>query len=244
MKVATNTMGLMIGILMLFSLPANSQINKDWDGTKPEIYAGAKSFVFLYAPFVSSELNGSFAGFYNIPGDTVITTATDITFQNVYGVGFRYFVSNRFDINTGLNISSASVEEQGSTSGTTRQKLSAFVFGISVDGNYRLRTLYNISPYIGANINFSSISGEIKNVSGSTFIDEISGTTFGFGLNFGFDWYFTPGMSLGGKYTLGWVGSGGLEETVSNATVTQNIKYPKMNMWGTGIASILLNVHF
>lgn len=242
MKVATNTMGLMIGILMLHSLPANSQINKNWDGTKPEIYAGAKSFVFLYAPFVSSELNGSFAGFYNITGDTSITT--DIIFRNIYGVGFRYFVSHQIDINTGFSISNATVEEQGSTSGTTRQKLSAFVFGLSVDGNYRLRSLYNISPYVGANINFSSISGELKNVSGSTFIDEISGTTLGFGLNFGFDWYFTPGMSLGGKYTIGWIGTSGLEETVSNTTVTTNIKYPKMSTWGTGIASILLNVHF
>jgi len=244
MKISTITLGFLFVLFTLLNLPAHSQINKNWDGTKPEIYAGAKSFVFLYAPFVSSELNGSFAGFFNIPGDTSITPATDIVFRNIYGVGFRYFVTNQLDISTGLNISNASIEEQSTSSGTTRHKVTAFVFGISVDGNYRLRSLYNISPYVGANINFSSLSAELKNVTGTTFSDEISGTTFGFGLNFGFDWYFTPGMSLGGKYTIGYIGSGGLEETVSNATVTSNIKYPKMNTWGTGIASILLNVHF
>ena len=33
---------------------------------------------------------------------------------------------------------------------------------------------------------------------------EFSGSGFGIGINFGFDWYFTEGISLGGKYTLGY----------------------------------------
>jgi len=107
-----------------------------------------------------------------------------------------------------------------------------------------LKVLYNVSPYIGVNVNFTSISANEKNISGSTYSDEFSATTFGAGFNFGFDWYFTAGLSLGGKYTLGFVSSGGLEETITSSTVTITYKYPKMSSFGTGVASILLNVHF
>jgi hypothetical protein len=235
----------LITILFFFNSQAGAQANKNWDGTKPEIYTGAKSFVFIYSPFVSGELNPAFAGYANLSTDTSLGgTLFNMNFNSLYGVGFKYYVSPKFDLNIGLNVGSASMEEQDGGSGSTNQEVSAFTFGVSLDGNYRLKSLYNISPYIGLNVNFTSVSGELKNISGSTYSDEISGTTFGVGANFGFDWYFTPGMSLGGKYTLGWVGSGGLEETITSSNGTASYDYPKMSNWGTGSASIIMNVHF
>ncbi|MBV6478422.1 MAG: hypothetical protein HGGPFJEG_01177 [Ignavibacteria bacterium] len=235
---------------LLISNNSFSQIpaNKNWDGTKPEIYENSKAFVFFYSPFVSSNLGSAFAGNLSLIPDTSITPSTITNFQilNLFGIGVKYFVSPKIDLNLAFNLGNVTLEEQRSSqsSSTPVNKFNVFTFGVSFDGNYRLRSLYNISPYIGANVNYSVLNSEIKTISGSTFSDEISGNTFGFGANFGFDWYFIPGMSLGGKYTFGWLGSGGLEEIITGSSSPRTIKYPKMNSFGTGIMSILLNVHF
>ena len=172
-----------------------SQINKNWDGTIPEVYSGSKGFVFYYAPFVSSNLGAVYAGSRTIFQDTANTNI-----GTLYGVGFQYYVTKEIALAIGFNFNSWSWEP--TWSGVT-SKQSSSSFGVSLDGNYHFKSLYSVSPYLGLNVNFGTGSNSWQQTVGSTTSKyETSGNSIGFGLNFGFDWYFTPGLSLGGRYTV------------------------------------------
>ncbi|MFZ4592411.1 MAG: outer membrane beta-barrel protein [Ignavibacteria bacterium] len=219
-------------VMSLFVVSASfAQINKNWDGTKPEVHQGAKGFVFSYTPF-QSDLGGapagSFSG-YNIATD-------QITVTNMAGVGFRYFVTQNISLTGGLNFGSAS-QTGTDTSGFD---YSASTFGISVDGDYHFKSLYSVSPYFGVNINYGMISNKITSKTAAAVETKVSGGVFGAGLNFGFDWYFTPGIALGGKYTLGFNSISGKETTTGSTTVTN----PKGSFFGTGTGSFQLKVNF
>ena len=122
-----------------------------------------------------------------------------------------------------------------------KEDISASTFGISADANYHFKALYSVSPYVGINLNFGSFSSTLEMTEDGTLTKtEYSGNGFGAGINFGFDWYFTPGLSLGGKYTLGFRSLGKPEEKVGNTTVEGQ----SSTLFGIGYASIILNVHF
>lgn len=237
-------------LVLLVSSFSFAQINKGWDGTKPEVYKGSKAFVFVYSPFVSNEFKGvPISPLLNTLDSTTLNTPrglANVMLRNLYGVGFRYFVASNFDLGIGLNFGSASIEEQAvpPVGGTvTNSKWSASTIGFSLEGNYRFKSLYSISPYIGLNANVLMLSATEEHVTGATFKDEFKTTIMGGGLHCGFDWYFVPGMSLGARYTLGFSSMDGLEETLTNAAGTQTNKGPKVSTFGTGVASIFLNVH-
>lgn len=222
-------------VMSLFVVSASfAQINKNWDGTKPEVYKGSKNFVFLYSPFVS----GSFG---SVPSGYFTTDTVNTNINNMVGVGFQYYITNGIALAVGLNFGSASWEPL-TVAGTT-QKSSSTAFGVSLDGNYHFKSLYSVSPYLGLNVNFGSFSSTYDYTApGVTASQKSTGSSVGFGLNFGFDWYFTPGLSLGGKYTLGMQMYGAPEVTTTNVSIITNTG-PKRNSFGTGNGSIMLNVH-
>jgi hypothetical protein len=223
-------------LVVLVSSFSFAQINKGWDGTKPEVYQGSKSFVFVYSPFVSANLGSVYAGSHSSYQDTANTSVNDM-----YGIGFQYYVSPQIALAIGFSFGSRSWEP--TWAGQTA-KSSGTEFGVSLDGNMHFKSLYSVSPYIGLNVNFGTGSATYENTVGSTTSKwETSGNSLGFGLNLGFDWYFTPGISLGGKYTLGMKMNSQPEGTYSSGATTTTYKGPKTSGFGTGIASIMLNVH-
>jgi hypothetical protein len=222
-------------VMSLFVVSASfAQINKNWDGTKPEVYKGSKNFVFLYSPFVSGSLG-------SVPSGSYTTDTVSATVNNMFGVGFQYYVSNELALAIGLNFGSRSWEPLAS--GGVTQKSSSTAFGVSLDGNYHFKSLYGVSPYLGLNVNFGSFSSTYDYTGpGVTASQKQTGGSIGFGANFGFDWYFTPGLSLGGKYTLGMQLNSAPEVTTTNVQTVTNTG-PKTSGFGTGAASIMLNVH-
>lgn len=230
---------LFVSLMLVFLVSSFSfaQINKGWDGTKPEVYKGSKNFVFMYSPFVSANLGSANAGAYSNFVDTA-----NLTVSSLYGVGFQYYVTPEIALALGFNFGTNSWEP--TWAGST-VKASGTSFGLSLDGNYHFKSLYSVSPYFGLNVNFGSNSSSYEVTSGSTTSKwETSGSSIGIGLNFGFDWYFTPGLSLGGKYTLGTRMDSAPEQTSTTGGTTVTRKGPKQSFIGTGIASIMLNVHF
>ena len=216
-------------VLLFAVMPLGfAQVNSNYDGPKPEVRAGSKSFVFLYTPFQSN-----FDPFYV---STVSVYPADQ--MDLFGAGFRYFFTSQFGVTFGWNFGTASTEQEFPNG--DREEFSATSVGISVDGKNHLNALYGVSPYIGVNINYGTFSSELHEITaGSTTRTELTGNGIGIGINFGFDWYFTEGLSLGGKYNLGFRSQGTPEETVGGSTASGQ----SSSFFGIGSASVILNVH-
>lgn len=206
-----------------------AQVNSGYDGPKPEVKQGAKSFVFRYTPFQSN--------FEPVYISTV--SVYDEANMDLYGAGFRYFFTNEIAVGFGLNLGSGSTEQEFPNGDVT--ETSSTSLGVSVDANYHLQPLYSVSPYIGLNVNFGSFSSNVRETEGGTTTEtDYSGSGFGAGINFGFDWFFTEGLSLGGKYTLGFRSLSKPDSESGNVTV----EGPSSKNFGIGSASVILNVHF
>lgn len=218
-----------ISLILLGAALTFAQVNSNYDGPKPEVREGSKSFVFRYTPFQS-----------NFDPAYVSTVSTyPNNSMSLYGAGFRYFVTNEIAVGLGLNFGTGSSTQDLPNGNSTKN--SSTSFGLSVDGNYHLKALYSVSPYVGVNLNFGTYSTTVEQtVNNVTDKTELSGTGFGVGINFGFDWYFTEGLSLGGKYTLGFQSLGKPEQKQGNVTV----EGPSSSTFGIGSASVILNVHF
>ena len=218
----------LFSLTLLVATLSIAQVNKNYDGPKPEIVKGSKSFVFRYTPFQSN--------FDPAYVSTVSVFETDN--MDLFGAGFRYFFTYQIAVVLGLNFGTGSTSQEFQDGDKT--ETSASTFGLSVDGNYHLKPLYSVSPYVGVNLNFGNYSStDESTVGGETTTTEFSGSGFGFGINFGFDWYFTEGISLGGKYTLGYRSLGKPEEKSGNTTVEGQ----SSSSFGVGSASVILNVH-
>lgn len=216
--------------LFLFATTLSlAQVNSNYDGPKPEVREGSKSFVFMYTPF-QSNLNP-------VPVSTV-SVYPDQSFDLV-GAGFRYFFTNEIAVGIGLNFGTSTSEREFANG--DKDEFTSTSFGIAVDANYHFKPLYSVSPYVGINVNFGRFSTTIDQTEGAiTTTDEFSGTGFGAGLNFGFDWYFTEGLSLGGRYTLAFQSLGKPDFESGNTT----IEGASSDSFGIGSASVILNVHF
>jgi hypothetical protein len=224
-------------LVILVSSFSFAQMNKNWDGTKPEVYQGSKSLVFVYSPFVSNTLGSVPAGFHTNFVDTANANVT-----NMFGIGFQYYVSPQIALVLGLNFNSQSYTP--TFAGQTVSG-SSTALGVSIDANYHFKSLYSVSPYLGINANLGTFSQTYDvTTSGGTANYKTTGSGIGFGANLGFDWYFTPGLSLGGKYTVGINLNGAPDNTSTVGGTSTTLTGPKTSVFGTGIASIMLNVHF
>jgi hypothetical protein len=218
-------------LIVLGSVFIYSQVNSNYDGPKPEVVAGAKSFVFQYTPF-QSNLEPIYVGTISIPGN-------ELSSIDLFGAGFRYFITNQIALGLGVNFGSTSSTLESEAG---KNETSATTFGIAIDANYHLMSLYGISPYAGVNINYGTFSGSIENtpIGEATTKTEYSGNGLGAAAQFGFDWYFTEGLSLGGKYALGFRSLGEPETTSDGETV----KGSSSTSFGISTFSVILNVHF
>ncbi len=213
-----------VGISLSFA-----QVNSGYDGPKPEVKQGAKSFVFRYTPFQSNF----------DPAYVSTVSVYDEANMDLFGAGFRYFVTNEIAVGLGLNFGTGSTKQEFENGDETES--SSTTFGVAVDANYHFKALYSVSPYVGLNVNFGSYSRNItETAEGTTTETDYTGSGFGAGVNFGFDWYFTEGLSLGGKYTLGFRSLGKPDAKSGNVTV----EGPSSSGFGIGSASVILNVHF
>lgn len=218
-------------ILVLSCTTLFSQVNSNYDGPKPEVRAGAKSFVFMYTPF-QSNLEPVYVGTVSVPDQ-------GFTSLDLMGAGFRYFVTNQIAIGLGFSYgtSSSSLETEAGKSET-----SSTLLGVGIDANYHLMSLYSVSPYVGVNVNLGTLSetDEFTPEGGELETTEYSGNGWGLAAQFGFDWFFTEGLSLGGKYALGFRSLGEWEVTSEGETE----KGPSSTSFGVSTFSVILNAHF
>ena len=215
-------------IFLLCSTLVFAQSNKNYDGPKPEVYQGSKSFVFMYTPF-QSNFEPVYVGTISDP---------NLSSVDIFGAGFQYYVTNQIALVFGFSygtISTSLEDDNGNT------ETSQTLFGISVDANYHLRSLYSVSPYLGLRVNYGLLNGssEFTPDGGQTLTTDYSGNGVGVAAQCGFDWYFTEGLSLGGKYALGFQSLGTPEVTDENGTV----QGPSTTFFGISTFSIMLNVH-
>ncbi len=225
-------------VVMLFVVASTSfgQANKGWDGVKPEVWKGSRAMVFMYTPF-QSNLGSISAGNSSVFLDSINAVET-----NLAGIGVQFYLSPNWSLTAGLNFGTNSSDAtfNGGTTKTTRTSV-----GLAVDFDYHMMSMYSISPYVGLNASFGMTNVKFENTVGATGITtEYKGTGFGAGANMGFDWYFTPGMSLGGKYTLGFSSNSAPEKTTSGSVASTTVKGPTASFIGTGIMSVMLKVHF
>lgn len=205
-----------------------AQVNSNYDGPKPEVRQGSKSFVFMYTPFQSN---------FDPVYVSTVSVYPDVQ-MDLFGAGFRYFFTNEIGVTLGWNFGVGSTEQEFPNG--DREEFSATTLGLAVDANYHLAALYGVSPYLGINVNYGTYSSELQETEdGTTTTTEFSGNGIGAGINFGFDWYFIEGLSLGGKYTLGFMSLGKPEQTVGPTTVEGQ----SSSFFGIGSASVILNVH-
>ena len=236
-------------LLVLFVTSLSfAQVNKNWDGTKPEVYKGSKNFIFLYSPFVSSDFKGAYAGSYTNPNFNTDGTfdSTSLGITPKYGIGFQYFATDQIALALGVSFGTGSRTLTFLAPGES-EKASETIITFSLDGNYHLKSLYSVSPYIGLNVHYGTYSGNYDHTStlaGGTYSGKMTGSSIGFGLNLGFDWYFAPGISLGGKYLLGYESFSAPTQTYTNTGVSHIHTGASESGFGTGSASIMLNVHF
>jgi len=224
-------------VVMFFAASTSfGQANKGWDGTKPEVWKGSRAMVFMYTPFQSN------LGAVNAGSSSLFQDSLNAGETNLAGLGVQFYLSPNWSLTGGLNFGSTSTEATY-TNGT--RKLTGTTLGLAVDFDYHMMSMYSISPYVGLNASFAMVNAKLTTTSGSTTgTVETKGTGFGAGLNLGFDWYFTPGMSLGGKYTLGFRSNSAPEATVTSGATTTTVKGPTASTIGTGIMSVMLKVHF
>ncbi len=234
-----NILKLFFSMFLIGSTLSFAQLNSGYDGPKPEVYSGAKSFVFLYTPFQSNfnPVNvASASGNYN--GGTAFSD------MNLFGAGFQYYVTKEIALVLGVAFGTSSETQDSMSTSTPKNETSSTSLGVALDANYHLKALYGVSPYIGVNVNFGSYSEtDETTVGGTTSKIESKGTGIGAGLNFGFDWYFTEGMSLGGKYTVGFRSMSAPEVTSSSGSTSNTFKGPSRTSIGIGTVSVILNVH-
>jgi opacity protein-like surface antigen len=217
-----------------------SPVNTGFDGPRPEVKKGSKAMVFIYSPFVSSD-------FGSAPVATVITNfdTTNIgatSTGTTTGIGLKFFLNNQWSISPTLQFSTGSLS-QTLTGGTVESSNTSF--GFAVDLDYHLKALYGVDPYIGLNLGFASIKSEFTSTSaGTTSTSDFTTSGIGVGIQAGFQWFFTEGLSLGGKYTIGANILSSPERTSTGGTVSTTSTGPDGSIIQTGNASIMLNVHF
>jgi len=229
-----------IVLFALFSFSSLfAQANKDWDGIKPEVYPGSKAVVFSYTPF-QSDLGG-------VP-TTSLSLPPNINFLDIdlVGVGFKMFISNKFSLLASLAYGGSSETlEPTQPDPLIKEQLSTGYWSGIIAGNFHFASFYSITTYVGGSINLAVLAADYTiNQTGGEVKYEFSSSSFGFGAHFGFDWFFTEGISLGGKYALVFTTSPKSELTTTSGGTSETEKGSSRTYFTTAVGTILLSVHF
>ena len=216
---------IIISLVLISVCNIFAQVNSNYDGVKPKVKAGTKSLVFSYTPFQSNLA----------PLTSGIINDEDMTME-IQGIGFKIFPANRFSLLLNFGYGSANENDD-----EENEEYSFGYFGTGLDFNFHFKSLYNISTYIGGNVNFNLTALEIT---GEDYYDdytfEYSSVSFGTGINLGFDWYFTERISLGGKYTFNFTITPGSETKYDY----DEYEGPSSVAMGVGTGGFILNVYF
>ena len=223
------------GMLLANSEMSARKANPDYDGPKPEAIKGAKALLFNYTPFQSSFNPVNTGLVHTSPADDI-----DM-FVPVGGIGFKAFFDDNFSAAIGIGISMSTESNDEENPKTTD---SDFLAGLSLSGNYHFTALYSVSPYIGGefSVGYSSISRK-ETFTQNTTERVTSGMTFGVAGVVGFDWYFTEGLAIGGKYTLGFFSLPDPTLEITTGENTTETEGATRTFFGTGIGSVVLTVH-
>ena len=135
----------------------------------------------------------------------------------VFGAGIKYFISDDMALRIGLGLAtqSADTTEQGPSNGFLGYKYTNY--GLSVGVEMHRSPLWSVSPYWGAQINYSGSTYD-NNRTG-VFLSKQQRNIFGVGVFAGFDWFFTHALALGAEIPFGFSSSGG-QNTQGTAAAT------------------------
>jgi opacity protein-like surface antigen len=148
------------------------------------------------------------------------------------GFGMKYFLADDIALRIllGLNTRTEAPEEGNDATQTG--------FGLGVGMEYHFRPLYSTSPYIGGQIGFAS-NGTNNGGEGTAEV-ETSETDLAIAAIFGFDWFFTRGISVGAEYSLGFHSNSGTRTTGGTEA-----DLPAISTIGFGgVGSVNLDVFF
>ena len=226
-----------VGVLMSGCVhPLYVPVNQDYDGPKPEVKKCAKSLVFTYTPFQTElgQIPTAAASTYGTGGATAV---------NMAGIGYQQFMTDNVASWVGLNYGRDS-EELTLPTGDT-QKDSFNELGIAAGVSYYPPTLYSIAPNFGLDLGYGLRNSEfVATTAGATTTTEVTGNSFSIGARAGFDWFWTPGMSIGASYTAGFTNYSAAELKTTTPTGTTTVEGPSKNWYGTGIVKTTLKVNF
>ncbi len=196
----------------------------------------------------------SYTGFHWTPGvgdfsgklAAIVPTFNGESYDqmSLYGVNYGYFISSGWAIEGILDFGSSS-SEADITGGTGQNKFSATEFGITAMGKYYFQPKFaDVAAWIGAAISFGSISTTDEVTGTNPAKTEVSGSSIGFGIDFGAQYFFAEGFALSANYMLGYLSLNKPEVTTTADNVSTTIKGPSASMFGTMTGSLGILFYF
>lgn len=165
--------------------------------------------------------------------------------MSLYGVNYGYFISTGWAIEGVLDFGSTSTE-QDITGGTGTIKNSVTEFGITAMGKYYFVPKFeDVAVWVGAAITFGSISATNETTGNANPTKtELSGSSIGFGVDFGAQYFISRGFALSADYMLGYVSLNKPEVTQTSGNVSTTVKGPSASMFGTMAGSLSILFYF
>ena len=204
-----------------------------------ELTKGTSYTGFHWTPGVG-DFNGKVAAL--VPS---YTTGGDYTQMSLYGVNYGYFISTGWAVEGILDFGSSSTEEN-ITGGTGTVKSSATEFGITAMGKYYFVPKFqDVAVWVGAAITFGSLS-TTSEVTGNANPSktEFSGSSIGFGVDFGAQYFIAEGFALSGDYMLGYVSLAKPEITQTVNNISTTTEGPSASVFGTMTGSLSIIFYF
>ncbi|HYM34951.1 MAG TPA: outer membrane beta-barrel protein, partial [Steroidobacteraceae bacterium] len=200
---------------------------------RPNTKAGSAAWVFTFGGLSSLGVNAVELASLTVPGETSTTV-------DVYGAGYKYYLSDDMALRALLGFSTTSSGDEAKAGKTTMTN-----WGIAAGIEMHTHAVYSTSPYFGAQIGYTSASGDFKQTpsGGQTSETKGSGSAFSIGVLAGFDWYFTRGIAVGGEYMLGF-SSLSSSTTVTAAGTSTTTDNPSASTIGISAGDVHLVVHF
>jgi len=202
-------------------------------GYRAELSKGTSFTGFQWTPGV-----GDFSGKFLTEVPTFNGESYDAI--SLYGVNYGYFLSTAWAVEGVVNFGTSS-QERDLAPGT--HKISETQFGIMVLGKYYFQPKFeDVAAWIGAGISFGSLSATDEETGTTTpSKTEVSGTSIGFGVDFGAQYFIAEGFALNADYMLGYLSLSKPEVTV---TGFPTVKGPSSSFFGTMTGSLGITFYF
>lgn len=227
-------MKLLLSLFLVIGLANVSFAQDEANMARPNTKAGSAAWVFEFGGLSTLGINSIYLAGFDIQGNE---TSTHLS-SNVYGAGWKYYISDDMAIRAILGFNTSSSGNADSTGG----KNSRTAFGIQAGIEMHTHAVYSTSPYFGAAITYALASVD-QNVT-ALGEDKTSASTFGIAVLAGFDWYFTRGIAVGGEYSLGFSTSSSSTVATPKTGSATTHDNPSITNIGIGAGSVHLVVHF